>query len=63
MQSMHDTIQIILLILSNPSWSGISSLCSLISIFLAINLAQSPKLSPSLFLKKKRGIFFDLFGV
>jgi hypothetical protein len=43
MQGWHDTVQVILQILSNPSWSGISSLCSLIGIPLAIHLARKSK--------------------
>jgi hypothetical protein len=49
MQSLHDAAQLILQILSNPAWSGISSICSLIGISLAIRLAQSSKTSSPTF--------------
>ncbi len=43
MKGWHDVTQLILQILSNPAWSGISSLCSLIAIPLAIHLASHSK--------------------
>lgn len=42
MQGWHDTAQLILQILSNSAWSGIS-ICSLIGIPLAIHLARKSK--------------------
>ncbi len=38
--------QEIMHILSNSAWSGISSICSLLSIPLAIHLARKSKTSP-----------------
>ncbi len=52
MQGWHDATQLILSILSNPAWSGISSLCSLISIPLAIHLARLSKVSRTQFPSK-----------
>ena len=46
MQGWHDATQVILQILSNPAWSGIGSLCSLIGIPLAIHLARRTPLQP-----------------
>jgi hypothetical protein len=43
MQGWHDAAQLILQILSNPAWSGVSSLCSLMSISLAILLYRQSK--------------------
>ena len=43
MQGWYNATQLILHILSNPAWSGISSICSLIGIPLAIHLARNPK--------------------
>ena len=40
MQPLHDLAQTLLQILSNPAWSGISSICALIGIPLAIHLAR-----------------------
>jgi hypothetical protein len=45
MQGWHDVAQLILQILSNPAWSGVSSICSLIGIPLAILLARKSKTS------------------
>jgi len=39
-QGLHDVAQLILQILSNPAWSGVSSICALIGIPLAILLAR-----------------------
>jgi len=46
MQGFHDAAQVILHILSNPAWSGVSSICSLIGIPLAILLARKSKTNP-----------------
>lgn len=46
MQGLHDAVQLIVQILSNPAWSGISSICSLIGIPLAIHLARKSKTTP-----------------
>src|SRR5579864_803749 len=43
MHGFPDAAQVILQILSNPAWSGISSVCSLIGIPLAIHLARQSK--------------------
>lgn len=43
MNGWNDATQLILQILSNPAWSGVSSLCSLIGIPLAIHLARKSK--------------------
>lgn len=43
MQDLHEAVQLILQILSNPPWSGISSICALIGIPLAILLARQSK--------------------
>ena len=43
MQTLYDLAQTILQILSSPAWSGISSLCGLIGIPLAIHLARRPQ--------------------
>ena len=42
MQSWHYATQVILQILSNPAWSGISSLSTLLGIPLTIFLARKP---------------------
>lgn len=43
MHGFPDAAQVILQILSNPAWSGISSVCSLIGIPLAIHLSRQSK--------------------
>lgn len=43
MQGLHDTVESILHILSNPAWSGIGSVCSLIGIPLAFLLSRKSK--------------------
>jgi hypothetical protein len=43
MQFWHDVAQSLLQILSNSAWSGISSICSLVGIPLAILLARQSK--------------------
>ncbi len=48
MQGWHDAARVILQILSNPAWSGVSSLCSLIGIPLAILLARKTNI-PSIY--------------
>ncbi len=40
MQGWHDAAQVILQILSNPAWSGISSICALLGIPLSVFLAR-----------------------
>lgn len=40
MQGLLNVVQVILQILSNPAWSGISSICALIGTPLAIHLAR-----------------------
>ena len=46
MEGLHDAAQLILQILSNHAWSGVSSICSLIGIPLAILLARKSKTNP-----------------
>ena len=43
MQGWQAATQLILQILSSSAWSGVSSLCSLVGIPLAIHLARRPQ--------------------
>lgn len=59
MNGRHDATQVILQFLSNPAWSGVSSICALIGIPLAIILSprsSTPHPQAQPVLRKKIGV-------